>query len=347
VLLRIERGLYAADTLRFAVAAIRSAQPACDNRRVSPPAAGRSILRGANPYLLLTLTAFCWSCNWIVGRGLSATMPPFALTFFRWFFALLILAPFALPRLPRDWPVIRRSWKIMLFLGATGVAGQNTLVYLGLNYTTATNGIVLNPFIPVLIITLSWLFLREPLSLPQALGVVISLGGVLAIVAHGSLESLASLRFNGGDLIVVLSMVMWAVYTIALRWGPRGLDPLVFLFTLACCGVICVLPGFIAEIAFGRPMVPSVASFAALAGVALFASVLAYVFWNHGVERVGANVAGLFIHLMPAFGVVLAWIFLDERLHLYHVAGIALILTGIWLTSRRGRPAARMPSGPD
>ena len=268
-----------------------------------------------------------------------------AMTFFRWLLAILILAPFVLPRFARDWPAIRRSWKIMLFLGATGVAAQNALMYLGLNYTTATNGVVLNPFIPVMIIAMSWLFLREPLSAMQLAGVVVSLAGVLAIVAQGSWDVLASLRLNGGDLLVILSMVMWSVYTICLRRGPRAVDPLTFLFVLACIGDLCIFPLFVAEFAFGRRMTPTVANLGALVSVALFASVLAYICWSHGVERVGANVAGLFIHLMPVFGVALAWIFLDERLHPYHVAGIALILTGIWIMSRRGRGRVRMPAG--
>jgi drug/metabolite transporter (DMT)-like permease len=140
-------------------------------------------------------------------------------------------------------------------------------------------------------------------------------------------------------------MVAWAVYTICLRWAPRGLAPLTFLFVLACVGDLCILPLFLAEFAFGRRMVPTVANLGALVSVALFASVLAYVCWSHGVERVGANVAGLFIHLMPVFGAALAWIFLDERLYAYHVAGIALILTGIWITSRRGPGGVRMPAG--
>ena len=86
---------------------------------------------------------------------------------------------------------------------------------------------------------------------------------------------------------------------------------------------------------------------AALFIVGLFSSVLAYIFWNRGVELVGPSVAGLFVHLMPVFGVILAWIFLDERLAPFHLASIALILTGIWITSRLGRRMAPAPAGTD
>lgn len=303
--------------------------------------------RTSSPYLLLALAPFFWACNWIVGRGLASDIPPFAMTFFRWLFAAAILAPFAWPHVRREWPIVRRHWRTMLFLGAIGVGTHNALAYLGLNYTSATNGVILNSFIPVMIIAISWIFLRERLSRLQVLGVGVSLAGVLAILSGGSLATLASLRLNAGDLCVILSMAMWSVYTICLRWRPVGLHVLTFLFVLAVIGDASVLPLFLLEHAYGRAFVLTWTNAAALFCVALFSSVLAYLFWNRGVELVGANVAGLFVHLMPVFGVVLAWMFLDEQLAPYHVMGIGLILTGIWITSRMGRRAAPVPAGTD
>ncbi len=302
---------------------------------------------GASPYLLLTLTPLFWAGNWIMGRGLHSDIPPMAMTFLRWFFAVLILAPFAIPQLMRDWRIVRRYWKTMVFLGAIGIGSHNALAYMGLNYTTATNGLILNSFIPVMIVTMSWLFLKEPLSPVQLIGVGISLAGVLVILSQGSATVLLSFRPNGGDLLVILSMLMWSIYTICLRWRPPGLHLITFLFTLACIGDLLMFPLFIAEYAFGRHMVPTVVNFAAIVSVALFSSVVAYIFWNRGVELVGANVAGLFVHLMPVFGVVLAWLFLGEELSPYHVAGIMLILTGIFITSRLGRRAVPAPAGTD
>jgi drug/metabolite transporter (DMT)-like permease len=355
--------LYAAPGRHF----VRRAGPACHNRRVSPsartpsasPAAGPAVAAtvgplparhaGPSPYLLLTLTPLFWACNWIVGRGLAADIPPMAMTFLRWFFALLILAPFAWPHLRRDWPIVRRHWRTLTFLGAIGVGTHNALAYLGLNYTTATNGVILNSFIPVMIVALSRVFLRERLTPLQLFGVGVSLAGVLTILSGGSLAALAAFRLNQGDLLVILSMAMWSVYTICLRWRPPGLHLLTFLFVLACVGDLAVLPLFLGELAWGRHMQLTATNVGALVSVALFSSVLAYIFWNRGVELVGANVAGLFVHLMPVFGVVLAWLFLDERLAPFHLAGIALILAGIVVTSRYAPPrgAAPVPAGTD
>ncbi len=293
--------------------------------------------RSASPYLLLTLTPFFWACNWIIGRGLHSDIPPMAMTFFRWLFAIIILAPFAWPYVRRDWPILRANWKLMLALGAIGVGTHNSLAYLGLNYTTATNGVILNSFIPVMIVTMSWAFLHERLAPPQVAGVAISLGGVLAILSEGSLQTLLNFRLNAGDLFIILSMALWSGYTIALRWRPAGLNVMSFLLVIAVVGNSCVLPLWLAEMALGHYVHWSWTNFAALVAVALFSSVLAYLFWNRGVAEVGASVAGLFVHLMPVFGIMLAWLFLGERLAPFHVAGIVLILSGIWLTSRYGR----------
>jgi drug/metabolite transporter (DMT)-like permease len=293
--------------------------------------------RKVSPYVLLTLTPLFWAGNWIIGRGVHADIPPMAMTFFRWLFAIVILAPFAWRHVRHDWPVLRANWKILALLGAVGVGTHNSLAYLGLNYTTAINGVILNSFIPVMIATMSWLFLREKLLPLQLVGVAISLVGVLTILSEGRLQTLLGFRLNIGDIFIILSMAMWSVYTIMLRWRPAGLNVVSFLWVVAVIGNACVLPLWLGEMALGYFVAWSWTNLAALLSVALFSSVLAYLFWSRGVEEVGANVAGLFIHLMPVFGIVLAWLFLNEGLAPYHVMGIVLILSGIWLTSRYGR----------
>lgn len=320
---------------------IRRTIATCDNPHVQR--AGERV--HVSPYLLLTLTPFFWSCNVIVGRGLHEDVPPVAMTFFRWLLAILILAPFALPHVRRQWPLIRANARVLALLGVLGVGSHNALAYIALNYTTATNGVILNSFIPVMIIALSWLFLRQRLSNLQLAGVAVSLAGVLTILSQGSVERLASFRLNPGDVVVMFSMLLWSLYTICLRWRPPGLHMLAFLFVIACVGDLAVLPFYLGESAFIRTPQWSAQALAALAAIGLFSSFLAYIVWNRGVEQVGASVAGLFVHLMPVFGTVLAWFFLDEKLRLYHLAGIALILAGIYVTSRAAAPA--VPAAPE
>jgi drug/metabolite transporter (DMT)-like permease len=305
----------------------------------------QSAVRSASPYLLLTLTPFFWACNWIIGRGLHSEIPPMAMTFYRWTFAVAFMLPFALPHVWRQRPLIRRHWRILCLLGVLGVGSHNALAYLGLNYTTATNGVILNSFIPVMIIGLSWLFLRQRLANAQVVGVTVSLVGVLTILSHGSVEQLVAFHLNVGDVLVILSMLLWSLYTICLRWRPQQLHTLAFLFVIACVGTTAILPFYLGEAMLGRHAEWTWEAVAALASVGLFSSFIAYIFWNHGVEQVGASVAGLFVHLMPVFGTILAWLFLDERLQVFHIVGIALILSGIYVTSRAATPP--VPAAPE
>jgi drug/metabolite transporter (DMT)-like permease len=299
----------------------------------------------ANAYLLLTLVSLFWAGNQIVGRAAAGEIPPITLGCLRWLVATGLLLPFAWSSLKADWRVIRNNVWLLAFLGVIGGGAINTFSYIGLNYTTATNGVVLNSFIPVMIIAMAWAFFGERLTRVQLLGVAVSLVGVLAILSGGSLATLARFRLNAGDLCVILAMAMWSLYTVLLRRRPLGLDRLSFLFVLAIVGVVIMLPLWLGETLLIRSPVWSARAFAALIGVAIFSSVLAYIFWNRGVELLGPAVAGLFVHLMPVFGALLAWLFLGERLEAYHLAGMALILTGIAVTSRAGR--AVVPAGTD
>ena len=300
----------------------------------------------ASPYLLLSLTSFFWSLNWVVGKAIVGHVSPLAFTFARWTVAIAVMMPFAWPQIRAHWPLIRRHWKTIVWLGFWGTGLHNAFAYFGMQYTTATNGVILNSSIPVMIIVLGWLVYRETITRVQALGVGISLAGILAIVTRGDVSMLASLSFNKGDLIVLAGMVFWAAYTVFLRMKPAELPGLALL---ACCGTVGVallFPLFAFEMLYldGKvELTPGTAL--AMLYVGVFPSFVGYIFWNRGVAEVGPNVAGLFVHLMPAFGALLAWFFLDERIYLFHIVGIVLILAGIAL-STRGHRAVPEP-GPE
>lgn len=308
----------------------------------SRPAAGR--VWWTSPYLLLTLTSFFWSLNWVIGRAVVGTVPPVALAYYRWVLAMLILLPFAWPQLRRAWPAIRANKGVLMLLALTGTGYHNLVSYLGLNYTTATNGVMLNSSIPVLIIVLGVLFFGERVGLLQAIGVAVSLAGVATIVAQGHPETLLSMGFNVGDLIVLGSMLLWALYTLMLKWRPGDIPPLALLATCGLIGIVAMTPAFAWEVASGARVQWSWPVVGAIAYVGVFPSVVGYIFWNRGVQEVGPNVAGLFVHLMPMFGSLLSWQFLGERLYWFHLAGILLILGGIALTTR-GAHGPALPAG--
>ena len=286
----------------------------------------------ANPYLLLTLTALFWSGNMVLGRGIRADVPPLALAFWRWAIAFVLVLPLALPHLKQQWPLLRAGWKPVLFLGLVGVGGYNTFAYISLQYTAATNAVLLNSFIPIVTIAISWAFLGKRLRRLEGLGVFISLAGALTIVARGDPAVLAHLNLNIGDVWMLGAVLVWAIYTVGLAWRPAGVHPMLMLAAMTAVGLAALTPAYAWETAQGRHMVVQPGSLAALAYVGIFPSFLGYIFYNRGVAEIGASKASLFIHLMPVFGTLLSALFLGEVPHWYHYAGIALIFTGIWLT---------------
>ena len=288
-----------------------------------------------SPYLLLTLTPLFWAGNFVVGRAIRNDVPPIALAFWRWAIAALLLLPFAWPHLRGRWPLIRRQWRSLTLFSVLGVVCFNVFAYLGLQYTTATNGVLLNSAIPILIIALNAIFLGNRPTPMQATGVALSLAGVLVIVAQGDIALFSALTLNAGDVSVLAAVLAWAVYTILLKQRPMDLHPLAFLAVLTIIGVIVLLPLYLMELASGRHLILSGKAAMALAYVAIFPALLGYVFWNRGVAAVGPNRAGLFIHLMPVFGTLLSVLLLGERPKLFQIAGIGLIFMGIALTTRR------------
>ena len=287
-----------------------------------------------SPYLLLTLANLFWAGNWIVGRGMRDDVPPIALSFWRWIIALACLLPLAWPYLKRDRATLVASWRWLAVLGILGTCLYNALTYVGLQQTEAINGLLLNSFIPIVIVALAWIFQGKRLRPLETAGIVASLAGVIIIVARGDVATLARLTLNIGDIWILLSVVAWAAYTLLLPKRPN-VHPLAFLFAIALIGVTATLPFYLLELANGRHITGSTNAWLAIAYAGVFPAFLGFIFWNKGVEQVGASRAGLFIHLMPAFGILLAAAFLNERLMNFHFIGIALIFGGIFMTTRK------------
>ena len=290
-------------------------------------------IKASTAYVFLVCTSLFWAGNWVIARGIQGQMSPVSMAFWRWFGAFLILLPFVARPIVSEWSILRRSWRLMLFFALTGVSAFNTLSYTGLKYTTATTGVLLNSIIPILIIVIAVVFLRERLGIGQFLGVVVSLAGVLTIIGQGDLDTLLRLRLNPGDLWVLGAMLCWAVYTICLRWRPAQLSSRAFTGAVVAIGVVLLIPVFLWDYGGGSRTQWNPATLSAVAYFAIFPSVLAYFFWNAAVARVGGERAGTFIHLMPIFGALLAAIFLGEALIWYHFVGAALIFAGIFAAS--------------
>jgi drug/metabolite transporter (DMT)-like permease len=282
-------------------------------------------------YVYLALAALFWSGNFVVARGVHGKVPPLGLAFWRWAVALVILLFVARRSLAAQWRTLARAWPIVVPLGILGVGNFNMLVYVGLQDTTATNGLLLQSACPAFIVAISSMIGAGHPSVRQVVGIGASLLGVATILASGEPGHLSALTFAPGDLWVLAAVLSWAIYTILLARRPQGVDPLALLAVLVGIGVLWVAPWYALELVRGRRMALDATTVATVGYVAAFASVAAYALWNAGVARVGASRAGVFLHLMPAFGSVLAIVVLGEQFRWFHGAGIALILLGVWL----------------
>lgn len=286
------------------------------------------------PYLLLCITALCWAGNAIVGRLAAGHIPPVTLSFLRWSFAFLIILPFAWKHLARDWGTIRSRLTTMIVLSITGVAAFNTLQYWALEHTQALNTLLLQSAAPLLVALWSLILLGVRLTLAQAFGVLLSLCGVLVILLHGDLTTLKNIDFNKGDLIFIVALVIFALYSVLSLKRPNihGLSFVAFTFG---CGAACLIPLFVWEL-FARPLMQiDTANMLTLAYVALFPSTLAYLCFNRGVQLIGANRAAPFFHVVPVFGTVMSIVFLGEHPQLFQFLGFALVLTGVFVASRK------------
>ena len=207
-------------------------------------------------------------------------------------------------------------------------------LFLSLQFTFAINAAVINSVEPVIIVFLAWLIFRDQFTVRQALGAALSFGGVLVLIAAGSFERLLQLDFNLGDIIVFVAYIAWGFYAVLIRKLPREMDPLVIVTLLLGFGIPMLLGPYLIEIFYFRAMPFNAHNFGVITYLGIFSGAIAMVSWNYGIKTLGPIRASQFLHLIPAFTVMLAILLLGEILQGYHFTGIILIAFGIFLASR-------------
>lgn len=285
-------------------------------------------------YGVLVAMPLFFSSNLIIGRAAIGHVEPFTLAFLRWSLAFLILLPFAWRGLVAERRLIAENWETLATLAILGMWICGALVYEALRYTTASNGTLIYTSSPVLIVLLEWLFRGRRIAWREALGILFALAGVVVIVVQGSFERLTALRFNGGDLIFAAAAVAWAVYSVMLKKDAFKRLPTAVLFAaIAGGGALVLMPFALYEI-FEKGRFPTGgAEWASIFGVALVASVLAFSSFQYGVKVLGPSVTGVFMYLLPPYGVMMAVLFLGEKLEFFHLKGFVLVFVGIVLAT--------------
>jgi drug/metabolite transporter (DMT)-like permease len=287
-------------------------------------------------YILLVIATFFWSANFVLARAMSTSIPPITMSYWRWQIAALILFPFAIKGVWQHRAMIKQHFFPLLALSILGVTCFNTFVYLGLQTTSATNALLINSSIPVWIIFLALTVFKEKTTLLGLFAVALSVFGVVYLIVHGELAQLSSLNFYIGDMWIFAAALVWALYSLLLKfWKPAKLPPVTFLMFSVLVGSLALGLVYWPNITDGTAVVWNWQALSSVAYFAIFPSLISFICWNEGVARVGASIAGRFIHLMPLFGMTLSILFLDETIQLYHFVGGAFIATGILLALKK------------
>ncbi|AOY89561.1 hypothetical protein BKP64_16060 [Marinobacter salinus] len=289
-------------------------------------------------YIGLVLTPLFWAGNAVVARGTVESIPPLSMSFWRWVIALAFLLPFGLPGVWQHRKIIRQRLGSMLALATFSVGAFNSLLYFAATTTTATNIALINATIPIFVAFLAWVLLGDRTRPIQAVGIALAVLGILTVVARGDITVLTGLEAQPGDLIMVAAVFSWGLFSVLLRRQSVPLPALTFLTTQIFLGAMVILPFYLTDLFFfsggfelsGETALP-------LLFVAIFPGILAYGFWNHGVQKIGPSKAAIFMYLTPVFASVLAGILLGESLGLFHIIGGLLILCGLLLATRAGR----------
>ena len=287
-------------------------------------------------YFMLTLCAFFWSGNFIVGKFATLyEVPPLTLNFLRWLIVWIILIPFTFRDILKNIKVIKKNFYPILLMSITSISIFNSVVYYSLNFTQVLNGALMISTIPVLIVFISFLFKTEKINFSQVLGLILSITGVLTIITRLDFAKLIHLDLNKGDLWLLVAMLSWAIYSTMLRTHKTDLKYLSFISVIVSIGLIFLFPQFLLEINNHQIIRFNFPVFLITTYVVLFAGLGSYVLWNKAVVIVGPNKAGIFLHLMPVFSSFMAIFLLNEKLMNFHIIGAIIIIIGIYLSSKK------------
>ena len=284
-------------------------------------------------YFLLILCVLFWSGNFVVGRYVKDEIEAIEMVFFRWLFTLIIISPVLILKHKNIINSFKKNYYILFPLALLGITLFNTILYIGLHTTTATNALIINSSIPILILILSFILFKQKANLRQIIAILLSTFGVLFIVLKGEIFNIINIEFTKGDLYIILAAIIWALYSIFVKFKPKDLSDFEFFSSIVFLGFMLLLPVYFYQgYSLNKEIELLKNNYLVFLYISIFTSVLSYYFWHKGIKAIGASVTSQFTHLMPFFGAILAYIFLDEVMQFYHIIGALLIALGIYLS---------------
>lgn len=295
-------------------------------------------------YLIPLLATLLWGSNFLIGKNILHHVPPFTLSFLRWSFALIVLLPFTRKLLRENWQFYLRFWKEVVVMGFLGIALFTGLVYWGMEHTNTVNASLLSSLSPIFITVVAYFMLHERITSNQVIGILLSLLGVLWIVSKGHIGTFAEIRLNNGDIVLILSNVLMAIYSVMLRKTADQLPGLIGFTLVVFAGVITTVPLMMLELSYRPVQLFLWENLWSIAYLGIFSSVIAFFCWTKSVHFLGPTKASPFMNLVPVFATLFAVLFLREELLLSQIVGGMLVLLGVYWSSRPKKSLASISS---
>ena len=286
-----------------------------------------------SPHVVLTLATLMFAGHTIAARISVNEISPMLLMELRWILCLLVLIAFCRIKLISQMPAVKERLGWVFMMGGFGMAGFTVFFILAAQYTTAVNLGITQGSIPAFVMIIGLVVLRTRISSLQICGLVLSLGGVVLLVSGGSINVLKSVKFNIGDLLMLVACLCYAGYTLGLS-RRIVMPPVLILAFFSAAAVVTLTICTSIEYAQGNLIMPGLKGWLLVIYCAIFPSLLAQILFMRGVELAGSNRAGLYVNLVPVFAALFAVIILGEIMHFYHIMSLALVLGGIYLAER-------------
>ena len=272
-----------------------------------------------------------WAGNTVAGRMSTGEISPMVVVFLRWFIISIFLILFLNKKLILSFNLISGKLVWLCLMGSLGLTGFNALFYIAAQNTTAINLGIIQGIMPAIILVGSVIMFKEAVNFTKVTGLIIAFFGVLVVVSQGDYERVILLSFNYGDLVMLCACFFYSGFTLGLKNKPV-IDPIVLMTYFSLSALIFSIPLLITEYYLGLIQVPATSTaWLTILYIAFVPSFLAQIFFIRGVELVGASKAGLFINFLPIFAAILGVLLLGERLYVYHLISLFIVLLGVYL----------------
>lgn len=285
-------------------------------------------------YFLMVLSTIFWAGAFIAGKLSAPFIPPFTLTFLRFFFATIIMYFVVKSKDKNIYKLKKEDYRVFLFTGIVGMFGYHVFFFSALKYTTAINSSIIGATNPIITTILVILFLRDKISLKRLLGIILSFTGVVLTITNADLNALMNFSFNKGDMLMLVAVLMWASYSVYSKKVMHRFTPLILTYYSFLFCTIFIIPFVIYEkpwtILDGVPTY----SYVAVIYMSIFASVIGYLVQQMAIKQIGPSRTSIFINLVPIFSIILSVLILKESVSSIKLLTTLLIITGVYICQK-------------